>query len=58
LYNVVARTPEDLQNSLDLLYTYFFKWGLEVNTMKTKIVVFRKRGHILSTKNGLIRVRQ
>jgi hypothetical protein len=36
---IVGKTPEDLQNSLDLLYTYFFKSGLEVNTMKTNIVV-------------------
>jgi hypothetical protein len=43
---IVGKTPEDLQNSLDLLYSYCFKWGLEVNTMKTKIVVFRKRGRI------------
>jgi hypothetical protein len=26
---IVGKTPEDLQNTLDLLYTYCFKWGLK-----------------------------
>ena len=42
---IVGNSPEDLQ-SIDLLYTYCLDWGLTVNTLKTKIVVFRKRGHI------------
>jgi hypothetical protein len=52
----VGKTPEDLQNSLVLLHTYCIKLGLEVNTMKTKIVVLRKRGRILINENGLITV--
>ena len=35
-------TPGDLQNSLDKLQEYCLKWGLKVNVLKTKIVVFRK----------------
>ena len=35
---------EDLQHTL--LYDYCSKWGFEVNTNKTKIVVFRKRGKV------------
>ena len=34
----------DLQNSLNNLSNYCNKWGLEVNTEKTKVVVFRKKG--------------
>ena len=43
---IVGNSPEDLQNSLSLLFQYFSDWGLTVNTQKTKIVVFRKRGQI------------
>ena len=42
---ILAKTPEDLQTSLDLLHTYCTNWGLEVNTTNTKIMVFRKRGN-------------
>lgn len=41
---LLGRTPADLQNSLELLYEYCYKWGLSVNIPKTKIMVFRKRG--------------
>ncbi|MEW8546452.1 MAG: reverse transcriptase family protein, partial [Candidatus Thiodiazotropha sp.] len=36
----------DLQNSLIMLCEYCKRWGLEVNTEKTKIMVFRKRGKV------------
>ena len=41
---IFGKTPEDLQNSLDMLKQYCDKWGLMVNTKKTKVMVFRKRG--------------
>ena len=41
---IFGKSPQELQNSLNLLHTYCLKWGLEVNTAKTKIMVFRKRG--------------
>ena len=41
---LIGETPEDLQMSLNNLSEYCNTWGLEVNTAKTKIVVFRKRG--------------
>lgn len=44
---ILAKTVEELQNNLDLLYTYCNTWGLEVNTEKTKIMVFRNRGKVL-----------
>ena len=43
---VLGKTPHDLQSSLNYLYEYCKKWGLEVNTDKTKIVVFRNRGNL------------
>ena len=41
---IFGSTPQDLQNSLDMLKSYCDKWSLTVNTSKTKIMVFRKRG--------------
>ena len=43
---IVGESPEDLQKSLDLLYEYCTKWGIEVNTEKTKIIVFKKGGRL------------
>ena len=40
---LVGNSPEDLQCSRDWLYQYYSEWCLTVNTLKTKIVVFRKR---------------
>lgn len=41
---IIGHSVEDLQASLDKLYEYCQYWGLQVNTSKTKIVVFRRRG--------------
>ena len=41
---ILAESPNDLQKSLDNLCLYCDEWGLEVNTDKTKIMVFRNRG--------------
>ena len=43
---ICGNSVEDLQCSLNSLYDYCNKWGLEVNTAKTKVVVFRKRGPV------------
>ena len=43
---LIGYSPEDLQNSLNRLHMYCSEWGLTVNTSKTKIVVFRKRGNV------------
>ena len=42
---IFGNTLQDLQNNLNLLKDYCNKWGLAVNTNKTKVVVFRKRGN-------------
>ena len=47
---VVGNSVEDLQNSLNQIHEYYQYWGLEVNVDKTKIVVFRKRRHVLPTE--------
>ena len=39
----LGESPEDLQDNLNELYKYCDKFGLEINTAKTK-VVFRRRG--------------
>ena len=48
---VLGKTPHDLQSSLNYLHEYCKKWGLEVNTDKTKIVVFRNRGNLKQGEN-------
>ena len=48
---IVGKTPCEIQNHLDNLYTYCNHWGLQVNTIKTKVVVFRKRGGLLPTES-------
>ena len=41
---MMSETVEGLQEMLNTLSIYTEKWGLSVNTKKTKIVVFRKGG--------------
>lgn len=48
---IIGDSPEELQLSLNNLHDYCSKWGLEVNTVKTKIVVFRKRGRLYANEN-------
>ena len=47
---IIGKTPKELQKSLDLLELYCDKRSLKVNINKTKIMVFRKRGPILSNE--------
>ena len=48
---IFGKSPEELQTNLNMLYSYCSTWGLKVNTTKTKIVVFRKRGGLLQNEN-------
>ena len=41
---VLGKSVNDLQQSLDLLKQYCDKWDLDVNILKTKTMVLRKRG--------------
>ena len=41
---LMSENIDDMQRSLDNLKTYCDKWGISVNTEKTKVMVFRKRG--------------
>jgi hypothetical protein len=47
---LIGKSVEELQTSLTNLFNYCEKWGLEVNTEKTKTMVFRKRGPIKNTE--------
>ena len=51
---LLGSSPEDLQISFNKLYEYCNLWGLEVNTEKTKVVVFRKRGRVRENESGSI----
>ena len=48
---VLGKSPDELQYHLDLLHTYSNSWGLEVNTEKNKIMVFRNRGRLFWGEN-------
>ena len=39
-----SETADGLQSGLNVLYNYCQKWRLSVNTVKTKVIVFRKGG--------------
>ena len=43
---LIGRSPAELQSQLNRLQDYCDYWGLKVNTVKTKIMVFRKRGRL------------
>ena len=43
---ILGKSPAEVQSHLDKLYVYCNAWGLNVNTAKTKIMVFRKRGRL------------
>ena len=47
---IFAKSPDELQTNINLLHSYCKTWGLTVNTDKTKIMVFRKRGRLLSNE--------
>ena len=48
---LLSSTVRGLQNQLNLLYESSRRLGLKVNTDKTKIMVFRKGGHLSSREN-------
>ena len=41
---MLSESKEGLQNSLDELYRYCSNWKLQVNTDKSKIIVFNSNG--------------
>ena len=49
----MGKSVNNFQQSLDLLKQYY-KWDLEVNILKTKTMVFRKRGDIYKMKSGIL----
>jgi exonuclease III len=44
---IITTSPHDLQQSLDKLAEYCNTWKLEINTKKTKVIVFRPTKKIL-----------
>ncbi len=47
-----SNSVKGLQDGLDMLHEYCAKWGLTINTDKTKVVIFRKGGR--GMKSGFI----
>ena len=55
---IFGKTLQELQDNLDHLHSYCTKWGLKVNTDKTKVMGFKIRGGLLQneswTYNGVV----
>ena len=47
---ILGDSLENIQSSLNRLSIYCNKWSLEVNSSKTKVMVFRKRGRIFENE--------
>ena len=45
---LMSKTEQGLQNCLNKLHTFCNMWDLEVNTEKTKVVVFNKKSELLN----------
>ena len=41
---ILSSSPQGLQNAIDKTYTFYEELGLEMNTKKTKVMVFNVRG--------------
>ena len=41
---LVSSSPQGLQNSIDKTFAFYNDHGLELNTKKTKVIVFNARG--------------
>ena len=41
---LLSSSPEGLQNSIDKTYSFYNSLGLELNTKKTKVIIFNARG--------------
>ncbi|XP_052807677.1 uncharacterized protein LOC128236681 isoform X2 [Mya arenaria] len=48
---IVGKSPEEIQQHLNRLLEYCNNWGLSVNILKTKNMVFRKRGGLLPSEH-------
>ena len=48
---IFSSSPEGLQNGLNNLDAYCKRWKLKVNTIKTKVIVFRKAGMLPRSLN-------
>ena len=46
-----AKTPEELQDHLNNILSYYKTAGLHVSTNKTKVMVLRKRGEVYINEN-------
>ena len=45
----LSRSKEDLQKKIDILHEYCMKWKLNINTKKTKIMVFNRGNKLINT---------
>ena len=44
---LISDTKEGLQQKLNILYDYCNNWCLEINTSKTKTIIFNKNGRLM-----------
>ena len=45
---LISRSKEDLQKKIDILHEYCLKWKLNINTKKTKIMVFNRGNKLIN----------
>lgn len=46
---LLAKTKEDLQKKIDILNDYCMKWKLEINSKKTKTMIFNRGNKLIKT---------
>ena len=51
IWTFFAKTPEELQDHLNNILSYYKTAGLHVSTNKTKVMVLRKRGEVYINEN-------
>ena len=47
---LLSKTKNGLQNCLNNVHNYCAKWKLEINLMKTKVIIFNKTGRLMKDK--------
>ena len=47
----MSKTKKSLQEQIDILEGYSENWKLKVNTEKTKVIIFNKRGRLIKDEN-------
>ena len=50
----VSQSAEGLQNVIDKVYSFYTSLGLQLNSKKTKVIIFNKSGKVLKGYSFLL----